>query len=42
MGQLTNPVLVGLRNFAFKVMPSSLALKMIDKYFSYRVTTLEI
>ncbi len=42
MGQLTNPILVTLRNFAFKVMPSSLAMKMIDKYFSYRVTSLEI
>ncbi|TAE37757.1 MAG: hypothetical protein EAZ70_02195 [Runella slithyformis] len=42
MGQLTNPVLVSLRNFAFKIMPSSLAMKMIDKYFSYRVTKLEI
>jgi 2-polyprenyl-6-methoxyphenol hydroxylase-like FAD-dependent oxidoreductase len=42
MGQLTNPVLVSLRNFAFKIMPSSVAMKMIDKYFSYRVTKLEI
>ena len=42
MGQLTNPVLIALRNFAFKIMPSSLAMKMIDKYFSYRVTSLEI
>lgn len=42
MGQLTNPILIALRNFAFKVMPSSVAMKMIDKYFSYRVTSLEI
>lgn len=42
MGQITNPVLIALRNFAFKVMPSSVAMKMIDKYFSYRVTSLEI
>jgi 2-polyprenyl-6-methoxyphenol hydroxylase-like FAD-dependent oxidoreductase len=42
MGQLTNPVLIGLRNFAFKAMPSSIAMKMIDKYFSYRVTNIEI
>jgi 2-polyprenyl-6-methoxyphenol hydroxylase-like FAD-dependent oxidoreductase len=42
MGQLTNPFLTALRNFAFKVMPSSVAMKMIDKYFSYRVTSLEI
>lgn len=42
MGQLTNPILVALRNFAFKVMPSSMAMKIIDKFFSYRVTRLEI
>lgn len=42
MGQITNPILIALRNFAFKVMPSSVAMKMIDKYFSYRVTSLEI
>ncbi|MBT0810922.1 FAD-dependent monooxygenase [Litoribacter ruber] len=42
MGQLTNPLLIGLRNFAFKAMPSSVAMKMIDKYFSYRVTKLNI
>lgn len=42
MGQLSNPILIGLRNFAFKIMPSSVAMKMIDKFFSYRVTNLEI
>ncbi|MEX2512131.1 MAG: hypothetical protein WD398_04430 [Cyclobacteriaceae bacterium] len=42
MGQLTNPILIGLRNFAFKAMPSSVAMKIIDKYFSYRVTNIEI
>ena len=42
MGQITNPLLIRLRNFAFKVMPSSVAMKMIDKYFSYRVTNIEI
>lgn len=42
MGQLTNPVLIAFRNFAFKAMPSSLAMKMVDKYFSYRVTKIEI
>lgn len=42
MGQLENPILITLRNAAFKVMPSSVAMKMIDKYFSYRVTYLEI
>lgn len=42
MGQLSNPILVTLRNLAFKLMPSSVAMKMIDQYFSYRVTQLEI
>ncbi len=42
MGQLTNPILIGLRNFAMWVIPSSVAMKMIDKYFSYRVTDLVI
>lgn len=42
LGQLTNPVLITLRNFAFKMTPSSVAMKMISKYFSYRVTELEI
>lgn len=42
MGQLSNPILITLRNFAFKIMPSSVAMKMIDKYFSYRVTNLKI
>lgn len=42
MGQLSNPILVNLRNLAFKLMPSSVAMKMIDQYFSYRVTKLEI
>jgi len=42
MGQLTNPILIGLRNFAMWAIPSRVAIKMIDKYFSYRVTNLEI
>ena len=42
MGQLTNPILIKLRNFAMWAIPSSVAMKMIDKYFSYRVTNLEI
>ena len=42
IGQITNPVLIILRNFAINVMPSSVAMKMIDKYFSYRVTNIEI
>lgn len=42
MGQITNPILITLRNFFFKIIPSSVAMKMIDKYFSYRVTELKI
>ena len=42
MGQIENPILIFLRNTAFKLMPSNVAMKLIDKYFSYRVTKLEI
>jgi len=42
MGQLENPILIKLRNTAFKLMPSNVAMKMIDKYFSYRVTKIEV
>ena len=42
IGQLSNPVTTKLRNFAFKMMPSSIAIKMVDKFFSYRVTKTEV
>lgn len=42
IGQITNPILITLRNFFFKIIPSSIAMKMIAKYFSYRVTELKI
>lgn len=42
IGQITNPTLITLRNSFFKIIPSSIAMKMIDKYFSYRVTELKI
>lgn len=42
IGQISNPVLIALRNLFFKIIPSSIAMKMIDKYFSYRVTELKI
>lgn len=42
MGQLENPILIFLRNLAFKMMPSNVTMKLIDKYFSYRVTKLKI
>jgi len=42
MGQLTNPILGGLRNFAMWAIPPWVTIKMISKYFAYRVTNLEI
>ncbi len=42
IGQISNPFLIALRNSFFKMIPSSIAMKMIDKYFSYRVTELKI
>ena len=42
LGQLENPLLISLRNLAFQLTPSSLAMKMIDKYFSYRVNEIEV
>ncbi|MDZ4743864.1 MAG: FAD-dependent monooxygenase [Verrucomicrobiota bacterium] len=42
LGQLTNPILCELRNFAMWSIPPRVTMKMINKYFSYRVTNLEI
>ena len=42
IGQITNPILIALRNFVFKITPSFVTMKMIDKYFSYRVTKVKI
>lgn len=42
MGQITNPIGISLRNLAFKAMPSNLAMKMVDKFFSYRVTEIDV
>ncbi len=42
LGQLSNPLGISIRNFFFKITPASVALKMIDKYFSYRVTELKV
>jgi len=42
IGQISNPILITLRNLFFKIIPSSIAMKMIDKYFSYRVTEIKI
>lgn len=42
MGQLENPLAIFFRNNLFKLMPSSLAMKMIDKYFSYDVNMIKV
>ena len=42
MGQLSNPVFAFIRNLAFKLIPSKLSVKMVDKFFSYRVNKLDI
>ncbi len=42
LGQISNPLLISIRNFFFRITPSSLAMKMISKYFSYRVTEIKI
>lgn len=42
IGQISNPIMARLRNLAFKSAPSSMAMKMIDKYFSYKVTEIDI
>lgn len=38
MGQLTNTVLITLRNFTFKAMPSTIAIKLVGKFFLYKAT----
>ncbi|KAA6440949.1 NAD(P)-binding protein [Dyadobacter flavalbus] len=42
MGQIENSAAVFFRNLALKFTPSSVSLKMIDKFFSYDVTELKI
>jgi 2-polyprenyl-6-methoxyphenol hydroxylase-like FAD-dependent oxidoreductase len=42
IGQLSSPVLAWLRNLTLKLMPPAIAIKMVDKFFSYRVTKIEI
>ncbi|WP_224996406.1 FAD-dependent monooxygenase [Cesiribacter sp. SM1] len=42
MGQLEHPLLVALRNGAVSLMPDKLSAKMLDKYFSYDVTAVEV
>ena len=42
IGQVSSPLVGKLRNAAFKLMPSSVAMKVVDKYFGYRVTSLVV
>ncbi len=42
LGQSSNAILIALRNLIFKIMPSKIAMKLVDKYFSYRVTEIKI
>lgn len=38
IGQVSSPLVARIRNFGFKMAPSSMAMKIIDKYFGYDVT----
>jgi 2-polyprenyl-6-methoxyphenol hydroxylase-like FAD-dependent oxidoreductase len=42
IGQWENPIATSLRNWAFQLTPSKVAMRLIDQYFSYRVTQLSI
>ena len=42
IGQLSNPVFTTIRNFLFWITPSSLAVKIFDKYFEHDVTSMHI
>ena len=42
MGQLENAVAAKARNAMIASMPDKLAAKMLDKYFSYDVTSVKI
>lgn len=42
MGQLENGAAIFFRNLVFKLTPSSVALRMIDQFFSYRVTDRDV
>jgi 2-polyprenyl-6-methoxyphenol hydroxylase-like FAD-dependent oxidoreductase len=42
MGQQSGALATALRNFVFTVIPSSLAIKQIDKYFGYDVTKVQV
>ncbi|HLU90135.1 MAG TPA: FAD-dependent monooxygenase, partial [Cyclobacteriaceae bacterium] len=42
LGQISNPIVIGVRNFFVKITPSWLAMKIFNKHFSYRVTALKL
>ena len=42
IGQQSGSFATALRNFVFSIMPSSLAIKQIDKYFGYDVTKVQV
>jgi 2-polyprenyl-6-methoxyphenol hydroxylase-like FAD-dependent oxidoreductase len=42
IGQIENNVLIGLRNSILSITPSSLSMKMVDKFFNYKVTEIKI
>jgi hypothetical protein len=42
IGQQSGSFATSLRNVVFSIMPSSLAIKQIDKYFGYDVTKVQV
>jgi 2-polyprenyl-6-methoxyphenol hydroxylase-like FAD-dependent oxidoreductase len=42
IGQLSNPILIALRNLIFFLTPSMISVKLLSRYFNRRVTELEI
>jgi 2-polyprenyl-6-methoxyphenol hydroxylase-like FAD-dependent oxidoreductase len=42
IGQISNPLLIAIRNIIFFLTPSSVSVKLLSKYFERRVTKMEI
>lgn len=42
IGQIENPLVIFFRNLTFKLMPARIVMKLMDKFFSYKVTELKI
>ncbi|GAB3182726.1 FAD-dependent monooxygenase [Telluribacter humicola] len=42
LGQLQNPLAANLRNLFFYVQPDKVSMQILDKYFNYDVTNIEI